>query len=524
MSNSNKIPFFVKVNSFDENKQKIEDKPSAEQPLGKREDGPNEKKKKIKDLFVQHLTGEMYSAILNFILMPHIILKVFLVVFLLVSFGLASYTVITLVLSYFEYGVTTTVRTLYETPAPFPKITICNVNQFTTPYGYELLKTVSQLKNINVLENTKGERRNDTVFKISSFYNNMFGVISSMADVDKKKLSHSLDDVLLSCQFNYKPCKSTDFSWEYDSNYGNCYSFNSGFNAEGKATDLEKAIIPGNGYGLTLEVYANYFENLSFYNSVNGGQGLIVRISNLSHPIDHALDGILISAGTNANLVLSREFKSSLPKPYSNCDLDSDTPSANFEGSELFNLIKKSPFEYTQKFCLNQCLQQLVFKKCNCVVSYFKSVINNASVCSNAGVYCSLNEYMNTFIVDDYVKNTCVPQCPLECSSSQISYTLSSYKLLGDSYVNAIEQNFNLSSDFVSTQITPEKAQESIVRLKIFYDSLSYTSSEESPQLDIVTLIANIGGNLGLFLGMSMFSFCELITTLIELFYSYKET
>jgi hypothetical protein len=105
MSNSNKIPFFVKVNSFDENKQKVEDKPSAEQPLGKREDGPNEKKKKIKELFVQHLTGEMYSAILNLILMPHIILKVFLVVFLLVSFGLASYTVITLVLSYFEYGV-----------------------------------------------------------------------------------------------------------------------------------------------------------------------------------------------------------------------------------------------------------------------------------------------------------------------------------------------------------------------------------------------------------------------------------
>jgi hypothetical protein len=80
-----------------------------------------------------------------------------------------------------------------------------------------------------------------------------------------------------------------------------------------------------------------------------------------------------------------------------------------------------------------------------------------------------------------------------------------------------------LSSDFVSTKITPEKAQESIVRLNIFYDSLSYTLSEESPQLDMVTLIANIGGNLGLFLGMSMFSFCELITTLIELYYFYKK-
>jgi len=514
---------FVKVNSFDQNKQRIKSTPNAERPLAKEGGVPNEKKKRIQELFEHHLTGEMYSAILNLILSPHILLQVFLAIFLLVSFGLASYTVITLVLSYFEYGVTTTVRTLYETPAPFPKITICNANQFTTPYGYELLKNVSQLKNITLLENTLGESRYDTWYKISSFSNDIFDVVNPMSDINKKKLSHSLDDVLLNCQFNYEQCKSTDFSWEYDSNYGNCYSFNSGFNAEGKAIDLAKAIIPGNGYGLILEVYASYFENLSFYNSVRGGQGLIVRVSNVSHPIDHALDGILISAGTNANLALSREFKSSLPKPYSNCDFDSESSIANFDGSELFNLIKPSPFEYTQKFCLNQCLQQLVFKKCNCVFSFFKSVINNASICSNTGVYCSFMAYMQTFIADDYVKNTCVPQCPLECSSSKVTYTLSSYKLLGDSYVNAIKQNLNLSSDFVSTKITPEKAQESIVRLNIFYDSLSYTSSEESPQLDMVTLIANIGGNLGLFLGMSMFSFCELITTLIELYYFYKK-
>ena len=56
----------------------------------------------------------------------------------------------------------------------------------------------------------------------------------------------------------------------------------------------------------------------------------------------------------------------------------------------------------------------------------------------------------------------------------------------------------------------------------IFYDSLSYTLSEETPQWDLCNLIANIGGNLGMFLGVSSFSICEIITTLIELYFLRK--
>ena len=36
--------------------------------------------------------------------------------------------------------------------------------------------------------------------------------------------------------------------------------------------------------------------------------------------------------------------------------------------------------------------------------------------------------------------------------------------------------------------------------------------------MDIAALLGNIGGNLGLFLGMSMLSVCEIIEILIEIF------
>ena len=58
---------------------------------------------------------------------------------------------------------------------------------------------------------------------------------------------------------------------------------------------------------------------------------------------------------------------------------------------------------------------------------------------------------------------------------------------------------------------------QSFVKLNIFYETLSYTNSEESPQWDIVSLVASIGGNLGLFTGLCMFSLGELLIALIEL-------
>jgi len=116
-----------------------------------------------------------------------------------------------------------------------------------------------------------------------------------------------------------------------------------------------------------------------------------------------------------------------------------------------------------------------------------------------------------------------LPQCPLECNSTQFTFSTTSYDLLGDAYVDYIQKNMNLSSDFVTTPIDAETSRQSIVKLNIYYDTLSYTQSEDFPQWDITSLIASIGGNLGLFLGVCMFSFVEMLTTLFQLYF-YKKT
>ncbi len=68
-----------------------------------------------------------------------------------------------------------------------------------------------------------------------------------------------------------------------------------------------------------------------------------------------------------------------------------------------------------------------------------------------------------------------------------------------------------------------EQAEKSFVYARIFYESQSYTLSTESPKLDLVCLLANIGGTLGLFLGVSALSACELIEVLIQIFFTLRE-
>jgi hypothetical protein len=80
-----------------------------------------------------------------------------------------------------------------------------------------------------------------------------------------------------------------------------------------------------------------------------------------------------------------------------------------------------------------------------------------------------------------------------------------------------ISTNLNLASDFVSRTLDSQTVAESIVDVNTFYESLSYTFTTESPQMDAVVLFGAIGGNLGLFLGVSVFSVCEVFEVLIEI-------
>ena len=116
----------------------------------------------------------------------------------------------------------------------------------------------------------------------------------------------------------------------------------------------------------------------------------------------------------------------------------------------------------------------------------------------------------------------CLPLCPLECEQAFYKKSISFNRLNGDAFISHIKKNQNLSLDFVDRQIDSINARESFVSVKVLYESLSNTLTSESIQMDRISLFGSIGGNLGLFLGVSLFSLWEIIEVFIEIYYNLK--
>jgi hypothetical protein len=475
----------------------------------------NEESASITALMKEILYNSLAQAIAKLFQKSHFSLKFILLLFILSSISFSSYMVVATILDYYLYEVITTSRVVYEMPALFPKVTICNQNMFTTEYAYKFAKSVNSSWNIFTNRDSFKNMSYDVSYNTRvNFYNfvmsNLFQ--PNLSDNDRQKLGHNFEDILLSCYFNNQACNASDFKWKFDPLYGNCYEFNY------DTKDIKQSTIPGWINGLILELYVNFNENLNEFNSIYGGVGAIVRLDNSSYLIDHGWDAIQVPAGFSSFIGVDRFFKSMLPKPYSTCEVDSNSPKERAD-SDLFNLIAKSKYDYTQTLCFEQCYQREVIRECGFADSNFLTLYPQNSLNRNEDYTCINDVYSFKYLSSDFLRKTCLPLCPLECNRTEYKASVTTSQLIGDIYVDYIKGNKNLSADFINRSIKSETIARSIVKMNIFYESLSYTLVTESPKMNGVSLLASIGGSLGLFLGVSTFSLFEVVEFIITIIF-----
>ena len=180
---------------------------------------------------------------------------------------------------------------------------------------------------------------------------------------------------------------------------------------------------------------------------------------------------------------------------------------------------------YTQQSCVLQCFQLHIFKKCNCTHPLYTSLLEE-NVCDSRNLKdSSCFQYSWSLFIrqKDFVEKNCLPSCPLECNQTNFKTQLTSLRLTSWKYYLNLIQRY-LSSLFILTDLNSENSLESFVSLNIYYDSLSYMLTTEAPQTDWISLLGNIGGNLGLLLGVSFFSLCELVEVMIEIYFIKTRT
>jgi hypothetical protein len=267
----------------------------------------------------------------------------------------------------------------------------------------------------------------------------------------------------------------------------------------------------------------NFYENLTTFNSYTSAKGALIRIDNSSYLTNYQVGGLFMESGHFTSVSVSRSFKSILPRPYSDCLIDNET-NYNFH-SHLFDLIQNSPFRYTQAFCFWQCAQKAIIQECNCTDSTRTSLFSNVSQCLEInGSECMFKVYENKLYKSDFFDKYCLKECPLECYLDEFDVSLSFAELIPNVIMDYLNSNYSkVSTDFVTYRIDSEFARKSFVNFNIFYKTLSYEMSLESPKVDFFWLFIGLGSYLSLFLGVSVFSVFEPIQILIEImFVKYK--
>jgi len=213
-----------------------------------------------------------------------------------------------------------------------------------------------------------------------------------------------------------------------------------------------------------------------------------------------------------------------MPEPYSSCNIDNDNPpSPQSFHSELYTLILNSPYEYNRQLCYEICTTKLVIGQCNCSNSDVFSFFPNYEPCSfnNEKSKC-LRRFKSQLNSNDFILSNC--NCPLQCNSTTYVTSISSSSLQGQYYLEKIKMNSNLSEDFLSV---PEaySVRQSIVRVVIFYESLSYWETTESASTtSLLYFFGVIGGIVSLFLGINVLSLLELLEAFIDVFVICKKT
>jgi hypothetical protein len=456
-----------------------------------------------------------YSTIIGFscIVMTDIkIIKVMWYVAILVSAALTIYLIVINVQNYLQYSVVNQVTIEREFPMPFPTVTICNTNYFQTPYAKEYIQRfTSSIGQIDLFDSATFEQYYQNLDSV--FRDLKSSVIEKNLTNDEiKKLGYSIEDILLNCKFGKTSCWYDDFKWIFLPDYGNCFQFNprGGTNGTDALADSGRMSVTETGKkgGLSLELFIGIptiMETFAY------GYGAIVFINPVNSSL-LSLSSVRLSPNTETNIVVSREDLKKLSTPYSECDI------LQSNDSSLRDLINSKGFDYKQSDCLEQCFQMIMIEQCGYYdlskISYFSDAVGRDTINS-----CAFRVQQNLSDID-FLNENCYPLCPLECASSELKTSTSLNEYPSSNLAIFVAKN--LISNLYSQSTFSRPLEKNILKVNIFFDSLSYTSITEVPSIDQITFISNIGGLLGLFLGATVLSFLELVEFVIIIFQIIK--
>ena len=485
-------------------------------------------------------------AIPNIVTTQSKIMRIIWIICFLVSLGYCLFQIVICILSYMSYGVISNYEYIYETPTLFPVVDICNINPYD---GNFLAEVIAEMNNKSISSS------NVTNYYYIEDLNTI--TVNFKTYLEKKNENDSISrwyssfwpqQLIISCLFNNEPCYFTDFMYYHNFHYGACFSFNlgmvsnyspinspndyispyPGFHAPFSygPVDLKYSQQPGSDYGLQLELFTgDPIDQIKYTYS----KGIRVLIRNQSdEPVPEEL-GFNCLPGVQSNIAVSRMFIDHLSLPYNDC-ID-ELNDENFQRNTVVYTLKTklNKTTYNQAFCLKVCSQLFIIDKCSCW-DYSLPKINNSKVQAcflNSDLICLAEKKIKLF---KEFSELCNVNCPMECKSQIYDVSISSAEYPTQWYAEKLIMDNGTAFKILTqnNQLNYSKwnydyLKKTTLKLNVYYESLVFTHVYEAPAFTIDSLISFLGGNLGLFLGMSLLTVIEAVDFIFNVIYFLYE-
>jgi hypothetical protein len=414
----------------------------------------------------------------------------------LISTGMCAFMVGRSIIDFLSYDVTTKIRVYSEFSSEFPVITICNINPFTKNASLQLLKQCYLRENGSISEDQINLNDLDSVYEPfrCTAKDPAFG------DENRKKLGPDMSEMLLSCKFINRDCTAKNFSWIYLVNYGNCFRFNSGFDADGNEIAIKKVYREGDWSALEITLfifdqpYVTAIKNL----------GTVIFIENRSYTQSPFQNGINLKPGSLTDLSINKKLTERLPDPFSECQ-------SSYPDDNIFLVYRQNRYLYRERDCVYLCLQKEIIKKCKCYDVWYDNFEPQVPPCINTTQINCAEQFFDE-LYEKGKSELCAAMCKSECTSISFEITSSYSDFPMRKYYETLKNDLKLIKNFemegiTRESITYELVKSRLVSFRIYFNELSYTKIKELEKIGSVDLVAGIGGKLF----WNLFTFVEIL-------------
>jgi len=296
------------------------------------------------------------------------------------------------------------------------------------------------------------------------------------------KVKIPLNKLIEFCFFNSFPCNN---------NLENYFTINQDKFGFVSYTFKNQSTFLG-GTNFALSIHLN-LENITFDNkSIFDGIRLVIHNSTYDpNYYEGSLpNGFNLETSFQYDISIKKIFSHKLGQPYNNCL--KNVKSIDSFDSDLYRYILKSTnYSYRQE----DCFMYYVGLELNKHLNFSNKIDRWENILEEYPSYKDyvLEIYKN--LIKKGISKSLESDCPLECDSIK----------------------YEISHSFNKLIIKNETSLSNKVQFIVYYERPEYTVIDQIAQMTVFDLISNIGGNLGLFIGISFLSFAELIELLVEI-------